>query len=124
MLPRRFSRTLIVALVLLAALVVGWSGSADAQTNTATGLSAGYEVSDSGFIENLGQWDPKGIYKLRNGGVDVWMTAKGFVYQVHDFSPMSGDLGTDPGEITTDQPQGPDENTRVQGHVVTAEYVG
>lgn len=54
-----------------------------------------------GFIENRGQWDARAQFLSRSGGLDLWVTDRGVVYE---FSKKEGD--------------------RLKGHVVGMEFVG
>jgi hypothetical protein len=71
------------------------------------------------FLENKGQWDARAKYLLRAGGVDLWVTDQGVVYDLHKeshtnskatdaFDPMASRLN-------------PDDLTRT-GHVVEMQF--
>jgi hypothetical protein len=58
------------------------------------------------YIENRGQWDPQAKYLIRSGGLDVWITDDGVVYDIYRIERKEGangaeyDSGTDNAAVT------------------------
>ena len=102
--------------LLVLTLSVLLMGGAQAQ---GAAVTSGYGPTPAGFIENLGQWDPEAMFKLSNGGLDVWLTREGVVYH-------AADLGLE--EPLAVQPEGaeaiePDPDATVPNYAVRAEFV-
>lgn len=70
------------------------------------------------FIENKGQWDKDARYLARLGGMNVWITDKGFVYDVHTNHENSNHKrAASAAPVLADTPP-------LQGHVVKMNFAG
>jgi len=83
-------------------------------------LPPGFVASDSGFIENVGQWDAAVKYHLR-GGLGVWLTEQGFVYNAVELMQDLGNRTTPDGLTGAVQVE---PGTEVNGHAVAVNFVG
>lgn len=68
------------------------------------------------FIENKGQWDKDARYLARLGGMNVWITDKGLVYDVHTNHENSNRSASVP-TVLADTPP-------LQGHIVKMNFAG
>jgi hypothetical protein len=73
--------SLLVATLCTAMLSVMFVTDCEAQV--AAGAENALSKVKPTFLENKGQWDLRAKYLLRPGGVDMWVTDQGVVYDLH-----------------------------------------
>ena len=117
-------RILAVALLALVAVVFRPDAVAQAQGNGAPDPAASwYHPGDSGFIENLGQWNDEALFEM-DGSLNVWLRQDGLVYQSADYSAFMP-TGQEAQPVTTEAPAvAPPDEPEVNYHAVRANFVG
>jgi hypothetical protein len=116
MLKNRIILCSLIAAILSVTFVT--NGVAQVMPDASTALS---NVKPS-FLENRGQWDAHAKYLLRAGGVDLWVTDRGVVYDLHK-ETHSNSKATDAFEPMT--PQSLRENQEKvmrTGHAVEMQF--
>jgi hypothetical protein len=77
-----------VAGVVLSVMLVVTSSSAQSKNPSSPAIapasSSAYGHLQPYFIENKGQWGSEVKFLFRSGGMDMWITDHGVIYDIHD----------------------------------------
>jgi hypothetical protein len=95
-----------------------------------TGIANSAVPVEKVFIENLGQWDKAAKYHMLVGytkepayQMELWLTAKGYIYHVTDLSAMRQTVGEMPAGNDVKVPE-TTSDTKVRQHAVSVTFVG
>lgn len=74
------------------------------------------------YIENKGQWDSRAHFLLRSGGLDMWITSHGVLYDLYRLD--KSEAKSDESELLGESPASETGSVAKRGHVVGISFEG